>query len=191
MAVIGRPIVILSSPRSGSSMVAGCFAAHGVWVGPDKEPDEMNPKGWFENQQLAHLRFRDALTPENVDEVIRKQGYTGGPWLHKHTPRYAHCWRHFNPIWVFVRREIGSIAKSRMASNGLYDDPNIETGRSVALEDQMAMNDVRDRVGGFDVWAGKIIAGDYSDLYPAFDAADLPLIPKLLNEWVEPDLWHH
>lgn len=185
------PIVVLSSPRSGSSMVCGCLAVHGVFVGKDKPADDINPKGYFENLQLSALRFRDQLTPENVLMVLARDGYEGGPWMHKHTPRYWAKWRRFNPVWVFVRRDPAAIANSRMASNGHFDDPDLATGRAVAVADQNVMDDVRERFGGFDVRSERIIEGDYSDLEPVLAAVNLPLLPKLLDKWVEPTLWHH
>ena len=46
---IPEPIVIVGVPRSGTSLVAGLFAKHGVWTGKCRPADEHNPTGYFES----------------------------------------------------------------------------------------------------------------------------------------------
>ncbi len=42
-----EPIIILGSPRSGTSLVSSIFAAHDVWVGTTKDGDQWNPRGYY------------------------------------------------------------------------------------------------------------------------------------------------
>ena len=65
-----EPIVILTSGRSGSSMIAGIFAAHGVWKGETFGGDHINPKGTFENIALKQL------IKDNMGNIIVIYGNT-------------------------------------------------------------------------------------------------------------------
>ncbi len=51
---IDRPLLLLSAGRSGSSMVAGILAAHGIWTGNCRPGNQYNPKGFFENTKIKN-----------------------------------------------------------------------------------------------------------------------------------------
>jgi len=95
--VARRAVAVISPGRSGSSLVAGLLACHGVWVGETRPPDRWNRRGYFENTELKRAlirRFgRDWLGafpqpddqwpggawPGEVARILKSQGYGNGP----------------------------------------------------------------------------------------------------------------
>ena len=113
-----QPIIILGSPRSGTSLTASIFAAHGVWTGTSRDSDQWNPHGYYENILLHVPRLTaghgDGLSTELVYDLITDDGYQGGAWLVKHSPLTWRTWRQFSPKWVFVWRDKEEILQSRI-----------------------------------------------------------------------------
>ena len=178
-----EPIVVLGTPRSGTSLVCGILAAHGVWTGDCREPEPINPKGFFENIALDDLRVKDALSRNNVAAVLRSEGYTGGPWLAKHTPRYAETWRAFDPVWVVVRRNPESVLVSRKA----YFEETEDHARDVIATDNRLLNGIE----GVNVWPEKFVSGDFFGILPVLNQVGIAFDPNLANNFMEPRLWHH
>lgn len=192
------PIIIISLPRSGSSMTAGIFAKHGVWVGPYRKGDTKNAKGYFESlpfkraiiDRVGPIVHKGILAPKlkgwKADAVmlIKRHGYTGGPWLVKHSAMYYPLWHEFDAKYICVRRDLKSVERSGQASGMLRNPkaigPHVE-----------AMDYVRDNLGGVDVFTDEIVKGDYSSLERAFDACGLDFNPAIADEFVDPTLWHH
>lgn len=99
-----EPILILGTPRSGTSMTAGVFHQHGVWVGSCRPGSNRNPKGFFENKKIKNIlmeRYPKAIAEGHpiepsvgngmraqVEAALIKDKYPGGPWLWKGSVRY-------------------------------------------------------------------------------------------------------
>ncbi len=110
---VATPILITGVPRSGTSMVAGCFSISGAWTGETIGPGKDNPKGFFENKRIreqvtkGYLRsngfdpmgqinfppLRHSIGPQDhhhssfvlrqVNGILESEGYKEGPWLYK------------------------------------------------------------------------------------------------------------
>lgn len=184
-------IIILASPRSGSSMTAGIFHHHGVWVGNCKNADARNKKGYFENLDLKKLllnHFGRMESPKNynpdfteaVKPLLPKE-----PFLFKHSALYHRAWDDFNPKFIKVRRDFKSSLMSNIATNFLGKDP-LKAKR--LLEKHY---EAMDSVPGVEVYTDEIIKGDYSSLNAAFDYCGMELDHALVDEFVEPSLWHY
>lgn len=134
-----NPILIVSAPRSGSSLTSLLISRAGVFGGDTKKGNKWNRKGYFENLAIAdleieYLRRSDTegllkrFQPINLDEpfpdfnvnvcrAIRQQGLTeGGRWYYKN-PKTAMLWRlwHRNfPFakWVIVKRNRADTIRS-------------------------------------------------------------------------------
>lgn len=197
----GNPIVIIGIPRSGTSMTAGIFAKHGVWVGKCREGTSMNPKGFFENlavKRMIHRNFGTRLTAHNrlawpvdgwqeeIEQILRREGYTDGPWLVKHGAMAWPAWHEFSPHWVCVRRHnaVRSAPKVVRPAKGLTMD-------EIVAYNNEQMDIVRDEHGGVDVFTDEVVAGDYTSLERTFDACGLTFGPSIADKFVEPDYWHH
>lgn len=51
----GKTVIVLGSPRSGTSMTAGILSILGVDMGNIRKPDSSNPKGYFEDLDFQKL----------------------------------------------------------------------------------------------------------------------------------------
>lgn len=131
------PIIILMTGRSGSSMVAGIFAEHDVWVGKCTEDHYVH--GTYENREIKRIVHetcgRDFLAPvqhwpsirEDVQKVLIQEQYTHGPWLFKQGAQYHTVWADMSPSFIFIRRPIADILASYERSGWLdfYDEKNV------------------------------------------------------------------
>ncbi len=136
-----RPILVLGPPRSGTSLVAGCLACCGAWLGHTFGAAPANPKGFFESVQLREGVNKAILTALGCDPLgvadlppldglpvqpemreailaaIRGEGYAGaGPWLFKDAKLTLlwPVWRAMFPDarWVIVRRREDDVVRS-------------------------------------------------------------------------------
>jgi len=186
-----EPIVILAAPRSGSSMTAGLFAKHGAWVGPCMPGNKRNEKGYFESIPFKRsllencgrlVESGDVANPvpgwrEIAERILSDNGYTGGPWLVKHSALYYPVWHEFSPRFICVRRSDQGLRASEEATGMIA---NIEAHKAVM-----------DAVGGVDVFTDDIVAGDFSSLERAFDFCDIRMDRAIVDDFVEPSLWHY
>lgn len=82
-----KNIIILGSGRSGTSMVAGCFAKSGYFMGDDLwDAREANPKGFFEDREINEIN-EDLLEP-----VVPKRRQLFGMTFSRHQPLKWHRW---------------------------------------------------------------------------------------------------
>jgi hypothetical protein len=139
--LIGRPVLIVGLPRSGTSLVAGSLMLCGLWLGRIVGGNAYNPKGYFENATIREgivkpilqrlgadplgvkaLPRPDALfdVPQlkaSVAEVLRSQGYGSQQrWGYKGN-KLALIWRlwdrHFPEAdWILVERPAEEIVAS-------------------------------------------------------------------------------
>ena len=63
---IPAPILITGFPRSGTSLVAGMFAACGAWTGECVPGGADNPRGFFEN-----IRLRENITKKILGDLLK------------------------------------------------------------------------------------------------------------------------
>lgn len=188
-----EPIIILGSPRSGTSLTAQIFEAHGVWVGTSKDRDQWNPHGYCENNMLHVPRLiaghGDGLDRELVHELIITDGYTGGPWLVKHSPLTWRAWRQFNPHWVFVWRDMEQIIQSRLRC-GLWNMSEAEHRVSVET-DHALMRAMHQHIGGKLIWPQHIIDHYFDGLRRAFEYCEIELNITTVNACLDPSIWNN
>lgn len=189
------PIVIISLPRSGSSLTAGIFSEHGVWTGKCKKACQRNPKGFFENIRICSeidKRFRGYVHKGSpcpkvedwgdvVAQCLESDGYTGGKWLIKHSAVYAPLWGDMNPIYVNVWRDKESIQKSGKAAK-IY---NMNDG---SYENHLKI--MRD-YGHVDVYPAEFQDGDFSSIIYALEYCGIKPDLEKIKEFYEPDYWHY
>lgn len=193
------PIVVIGMPRSGTSMVAGVFAAHGVFVGTCKEADSKNEKGFFEHvgftELVIKLYGRGVISKNRVPEphldfkgrlmaLMEEDGYDGGPWLIKHAHVYHRIWEGFNPRFVVVKRDAGSISQSA-------EDLGWRSSISYIIECQKMLDRVAKKHGAPVVDSNEVVKGNYDSLRAAFDSCGLIFNPWVAGQFIEPKLWRH
>lgn len=200
---IPQPIVVVGIPRSGTSLTAGLFAAHGVWTGAVREADQKNPRGYFESIAFNRIwgewwsdwwsigrlipdpkpGFRDKLLWALIDE-----GYRGGPWLIKHDIICFPVWAECSPIWICVRREAQAIAQS-MAD---FFEPHPEAAhfhiKRIPLYEELL--DYLVALGGHSVWMADLIRGEFAGLKEAFAHCGIEMNEEVVRSIVDPELEH-
>jgi len=201
-----EPIVILAMPRSGSSMTAGLFQAHGAWFGTCRPGDADNPKGHFENNAIKREMIRrwGSLTlargvtsfdqnpvcaPQDgfrscVERILDTDGYTGGPWGYKQSALYKPAWHEFNPYFVGVKREnVLKANTSRQAMFGTRDPKRVQ--RMIDLHH--AVIDECEVI----VRTDEIIHGNLRSLDDALAYCGLTIDVSAVDDFVDPSLWHY
>ena len=139
------PIFITGVPRSGTSLIAGLLHISGAWKGETVGPSKENAKGFFENMIMRETVLKPYIRSINCDpigqnklpstsdciidlsiknkikRVLLDQGYYRGRWMYKDAkllltwPLWTALYPKAN--WIFVRRNISSIALSCMNTN--------------------------------------------------------------------------
>lgn len=195
----GRPIIVLSPGRSGSSLVAGIFAAHGVWTGDTMPGNEHNPHGYFENREMrrymlyVHGRGWLGEPPEAAEtwpNVVRgtlnNQGYKEGPWLFKCGAFYWKVWQPFAPLYVKVWRPIEAILASFERCGflkGRYTDTQI-------CDIVTRQHGLMKHIHGPDIDAGRLVAGERDEIRPAMECAGLSYDEGATDAFIDPKAWH-
>ena len=185
-----EPILIVMMGRSGSSLTAGIFANHGVWVGKQPNPSEINPKGFFENKELKTtlrnwfgMSYHTIPDPiegwrGKVEQIITKQGYTEGPWLYKHGANFWKVWNEFNPKWVLVWREPEAILRSIRRARILNKFSDEEIRHSIALHHQQ-MGLIKNVHGAVDVYPDEVVKGDHTSIANAIEYCGIEYNPYM------------
>ena len=136
-----RPIFIVGLPRSGTSLIAGCFQICGAWTGTTIPGTEANPKGFYEHsliregivkrilvqlqcdplgvRKLPHkdLNIQIPGLKKALNQIVEDDGYKRDrPWLYKDA-KLTLLWRLFSQnfpdaIWIIVKRNERDIIDS-------------------------------------------------------------------------------
>lgn len=193
-----EPIVIIGLPRSGTSMVAGLFAEHGVFVGNCKPADERNPKGFFEHigfTQLVIKHYGNARVSKGIpvnpmvgfrDAIIKsieEDGYSDGPWLIKHATVWHRLWEEFHPKFVLVRRPSEDILSSIKNVGWKPRTEIIDMGQTI-------LNELAKLPHAIQVESNSIVDGDFTMLKRAFEHCGLELNEVLVKGFVDSALWN-
>lgn len=187
-----RPIFVTGPARSGTSMVAGLLAAHGVWTGTSSKKGAANPKGWFENDLFLE-NTRDSIGPkgpvpddwsERWPELMRGDGWDGEQrWLVKAMPWAWKYLRPFDPVVVFCWRPATRVLKSQEAV-GWGEHP-----RRVLSHWDM-MRDIRFKAPHVDIPTERLGRGEYAQTRQAFEAIGILFSEARANEWIDRKIWN-
>lgn len=177
------PIVVLGTPRSGTSLTASLLEACGVFAGPCRAADRNNRCGYFENEDL--LALRGTVTPDRVSAILRTQGWTGEPWLVKHAPGSWDAWSCLAPKYVLVRRDRADIVRSLTR---YYGGSGGSVFAKIAAHNTI-LDHVREHHGGLDFWPQTVIDGDWSGFERVCAHAGLSFDHEAAAARVRPELW--
>lgn len=187
-------------------MTAGLFFKHGVWFGECRAPSPENAKGFFENGEIKREMIkrwgkltlaRDVTKFEEnpycepqdgfkdfVESVKKKEGYTEGLWGYKQSALYKNAWHEYQPKFVGVRRE--NVLQANIDRQNMFGtkDPKrvqrmIDLHYSVIDECEVIVK------------TDEIVKGDYLSLHDAMDYCGIEMQPDIVEDFVEPKLWHY
>jgi len=189
------PGVWVTGPsRSGTSLTAGLFAAHGVFWGrksceAEMPADRHNQRGYYEHPEIVHrLKDRDFSDwPEAWWAALRADGWDGeSPWGFKRGPAAADWVRPLRPsIVVVTHRPARQVAESRRRWKGRA---SISTMRKTERRIREALRTFFRPV--YRVDTAELVRGDYSGIRPAFAALGVQFSEAIAEEWIDPSLWN-
>lgn len=175
-----RPIIIAAVPRSGSSLIAGIFHAHGVWVGNfhkkqmAKTPvyydsfENIEIDNWFRDKNQSLIGLVETITPKDAR------------WLYKCGPEKARIamseLADLAPVLIRVTRKIESIVASSADFKAKM--------RCKQMANVMSM------IGPL-VDSDAVISRDFTSLKNAIEHAGLKFDPELAEKQIDNSLWHH
>lgn len=188
-----KPIIILATPRTRSSMVAAIFAAHGVWTG--KTSVIQAGYDGFENRQIKTF-LKDTYGPlpditgdefyYQPDPGIDLAGFINGlvrenRWLFKCAVNYFHLFRSFDPVFIFVTRNLGDTVDSYVAKASRTGDPMIDSdmatrviGKRLSIIRSLAMY-------GVTIDTDEVMGGDLSAVRAALKYAGIKPDESLID----------
>lgn len=198
------PFVVLGAPRSGTSLVTGLLALHGVWTGTCKGGDWRNPKGYYESQPIKQLLLthagrliHEAREAEPLDKgrwqelvgrAIIEDGYQGGSWAAKHGAVYAPLWESdFEPIFINVWRNPDAVLKSGQHAGMLKNKAGLYACRQAMTRIQQRHPDTTVDVDT-DVLVGQ---GNFEAIEDALRRRGIAPNRNAMAEFVEPRYWRY
>lgn len=199
-----RPVIILGMARSGTSLVSSIFRAHGFWSGITRSDRPSNyPTGQHENLAVKRMlinrygradeRMISVPYDENWERIARKilkrEGYSGGPWFVKHSALYGKLWIDFNPHWVCIRRDADAIVDSIRRKSRIYDRKDNNFLLDLIANHNNVMDSILEEYGGTNIQSEKLISGDYIELMAAFQDVGCMLDHEKVKSIIQPDIW--
>ena len=200
-----EPIIVLGTPRSGSSMTAGIFTEHGVWAGTCRGATKHNAKGHFENVVIKRtiIQTQGAIVTEGrlaqqlpgfktaVLTAIADDGYTGGDWLWKGSALYWPAFYEFHPKWVTCKRPneqiFASCRSSRIFGRYLSDERLME----IIKLHRTQMDYLKSVVEVFEVDTYEVAQGNYDSIELALAGCGVEPKYELIDSFVDGSLWQH
>jgi len=184
-------ILILMTSRSGSSLVAKIFAAHGFDIGSEQTYscgyatyENARVKEWI--AQHKHLLPLKTGLPcdyvPGVEKCIPPNGVV------KIGMEYAGLFVKMSPKVITVKRDVWSVASSLAAKRGNPD--KAQNCVSVVVARFAGMDRMRKKWNGAEINTDQIIAGDFSGVRAAFEHHGIDFDEDKARACVEPDKWH-
>lgn len=186
-----KGVWVVGPSRSGTSMVAGLFAAHGVFFGESISANEYNPKGYFENIWLKDF-FKGRLSgvdwPKDFFRELSDQGWCPcDPWGAKTGPAKAVLMLALKPTLIVVcRRPIDQIARSRGRVHWAKGAPRNVAERGYERVEEMAHVAEAPIV---DVHTDELVHGAYGEIREAFELLDVEFDREIAERWIDPTIW--
>jgi len=177
--------------RSGSSLVAKIFAAHGFDTGPEKvfshgyetyENAEVNK--WIQNNK--HRMAKSTGVPcryvPGIEKFIKPNSVV------KTEIEHAGLFEKLNPKVIAVKRNIHAITRSMADKRGKpWEADGCVGGVRSRLR---GMDKVVKDMNGATVNTDELVAGDFSSIRDAFEHFGLEFDEDKARACVEPDRWH-
>lgn len=168
-------------------MVAGLFAAHGVFFGDCKPADEFNPRGYFEHPAIPLPRARGRGWPRTWLKILKREGWDGvEPWGIKHITSRWRWFRKLDPAVVVVTRRPEVEVLASLRRTGWRLNP-----QRVVLRARKRLRRLKRQATCpvIMVSTPALVAGDYAEVRRAFEILDVPFDPAIAEAWIDPSIW--
>jgi len=188
-------VIVMTIARSGSSMVASIFAAHGFNTsrGEFAEMRDGSQYWTFESREIKeYIKHNRTKMPgdetgfhtfRNPDQFKRIVDSLPEPWVIKTGVEKWRLFESMPAVIVKVRRSAEHIARSLAAKK------NEDYSKVYPLV--IGKQKMFDQVPGHSVYTEEIIAGNYSSLVPVFADLGVEFSADKTREIVDPDEWHY
>jgi len=199
------PVLIFMTPRTGSSLVASIFGAHGLWIGSNMRVawgyrnfenidigsrlDAITNRG---EDQFAYMKKKIPLSEFRATFDSRVPDDTD--WMFKTNIRFWYLMDGMfkAPRVVFVRRNLGSTIQSNIDKSKRRLDASYRQSVRDFVTSRFAFMDSLSRERGIPfVNSDEVVAGDYSSLESAMRACGLELDESKAAACVNRSLWKH
>jgi len=185
---MSRGVVITGTGRSGTSMVAGLFAAHGVFFGRCKEADEFNPRGYFEHRALPLPRAKAPGWPGSWWRVLKRNGWDGeAPWGVKHMTTRWKWFRQLKPTVIVVTERPDADVLASLRRTGWRLNPE-RIVRNYRRRLERIKREAKCPV--VSVFTPALIQGDYTEIRRAFEVLGVAFDPAIADAWIDPGAWN-
>lgn len=175
-------VIIAAVPRSGSSLVAGIFAAHGLWVGRDgikgaewtavpyRDYENKDIDEWFRSGKQSLSQYLAEIVPDGKrlaykcrpDKAEKMKGKLNGQC------QVVRCFRRFD-----------SIVASDVKNKGKK-----EVSRGYQMIELC-------NLPGPPIDVDAVMARDFGTLANAFDHCGIVFDPAIAEAQIKDRLWHH
>lgn len=182
-----KPTLLWITSRSRSSLVAKIFLNHGLWLG-DGPVSSGGSYLSYENNYLKSLqkKYNNNSLPI-MQEVKESDSFNENAIKHigsknccfKTGIEHFNMWKTFEPYNIFIRRDIEEVINSLKQKR---PDTNIEYAREVTQWRYDYMDKCKELYGGVNVDTGKIINGDYKEVYKALEYCNIKPNDELINK---------
>jgi hypothetical protein len=183
-----RGVVVMGPGRSGTSMVAGLLAAHGVFFGTTKPADQHNPRGYYEHLAIPLPRAKAPRWPGSFFRRLRREGWDGRTlWGVKHMTTRWHWFRQLLPslIVLTVRPDADVMASLRRTGWPLNPERLVRNyHRRVRRIRREASCPI------VTVSTPALIRGEYDEIRRVFALLGLTFSEEIARAWIDPAAWN-
>ena len=185
-------ILILMTARSGSSLVAKIFAAHGYDTGGERvfscgyETFENAAVNQFMRDNKPRLKL---TTGQFCDYIPGIEACIPPNGVVKIGVEYLTLFEKLNPKVIAVRRDVQSIARSLADKRGHPEQATRGLERVMHLR-MSALGRAVDKWDGAWIDTDDIMAGDFSGVRAAFEKHGLEYDDEKARACVDADKWH-
>jgi len=184
------PGVWITGPsRTGTSLTAGLFAAHGVFFGNTGDGDRFNARGYFEHPYLvSKVEGRCYRNwPSGWWAMLKMEGWNGsGIWGAKRGPQAWPWIKALQPSVIVVTRR----PKDQIVASRDRWGRGAQTLRATRQAAELLERVIKTApCPVVPVNTDLLVKGDYSRILPAFEALSIPFSEQIAGEWIDPGLW--
>ena len=168
-------------------MVAGLFAAHGVFFGHCKPADKNNPRGYFEHPAIPRRKAKAPGWPLTWWRTLKREGWDGtAPWGAKHMTTRWRWFRRLRPsVVVLTVRPLAETSAS-LKRTGWCLNPD-KVLRLYYRRRWRILREAQCPVA--EIYMPALVAGDYTEIRRAFDLLGVPFDPAIAEAWIDPGIW--
>lgn len=190
-------VLVVGLSRTGTSMMCGLLAKHGVFFGQCTEPSEINQKGFFENVWLKQI-YKQQISLDRGRfykewlEELKKQRWNGkSVWGAKAVPKKTQWWwmpvaQKTDLLVVVCHRPWEEMVQSRLRAGFQIHENNMRRHwrRLEEVVEKIKAKHV------FHVRTDLVVKKEWDQVKPIFGKLKgVEFSEQVADEWVDPNMW--